>query len=143
MQNVTENRAFMTALMMLCIGTFMLASETFPLLNKWMELVPLVDDTFRWNLVAALVGNAFISVSWDRLMQYIFLPAVIPYMKFTQVSIGLDWIVVSIVDIVVNVSNPYIYIFVFIRTNLVRGRYITYLFTCIIYITYTFTYIIY
>jgi cation-transporting ATPase 13A1 len=72
MTGLTENRPLLWSLVCTFILTFMFASETVPGLNKYFQLVPFPDDSFRDFLLKLLMFDVFATFSLDRLMKFIF-----------------------------------------------------------------------
>jgi cation-transporting ATPase 13A1 len=72
MTGVTENRPLLWSLAATFILTFMLASESVPGLNRYLQLVSFPDDAFRDFILLLLGGNLVATFAWDRLMQFFF-----------------------------------------------------------------------
>jgi cation-transporting ATPase 13A1 len=72
MTGVTENRPLLWSLAATFILTFMLASESVPGLNRYLQLVSFPDDSFRDFILLLLGGNLAATFAWDRLMQFFF-----------------------------------------------------------------------
>jgi len=72
MTGVTENRPLMWSLAATFILTFMFASETVPGLNRYFQLVPFPDESFRTFILTILALDLLVTFVWDRLMKLIF-----------------------------------------------------------------------
>jgi cation-transporting ATPase 13A1 len=72
MTGVTENRPLLWSLAATFILTFMLASESVPGLNRYLQLVSFPDEAFRDFILLLLGMNLFATFAWDRLMQFFF-----------------------------------------------------------------------
>jgi cation-transporting ATPase 13A1 len=72
MTGVTENRPLLWSLAATFILTFMLASESVPGLNRYLQLVSFPDEAFRDFILILLGMNLFATFAWDRLMQFFF-----------------------------------------------------------------------
>ena len=72
MTGVTENWPLLWSLMGTFILTFMFASETVPGLNKYFQLVPFPDESFRNFILIILALDVAGSFLFDRLMKFIF-----------------------------------------------------------------------
>jgi cation-transporting ATPase 13A1 len=72
MTGVTENRPLLWSLAATFILTFMLASESVPGLNRYLQLVSFPDESFRDFILMLLGMNLFATFAWDRLMQFFF-----------------------------------------------------------------------
>jgi cation-transporting ATPase 13A1 len=72
MTGVTENRPLLWSLAATFILTFMLASESVPGLNRYLQLVSFPDESFRDFILILLGGNLVATFAWDRLMQFFF-----------------------------------------------------------------------
>mmetsp|Transcript_35809 Transcript_35809/g.83433 ORF Transcript_35809/g.83433 Transcript_35809/m.83433 type:complete len:360 (+) Transcript_35809:3609-4688(+) len=87
MTGLTENRPLLYSLLASFILTFMFASESVPSLNKYFQLVPFPDDEYRNFILNILVVDVVVSFLWDRLMKFIFAPAIlIQSMKGTSMK---------------------------------------------------------
>jgi cation-transporting ATPase 13A1 len=72
MTGVTENKPLLWSLAATFILTFMLASESVPGLNRYLQLVSFPDEAFRDFILILLGMNLFATFAWDRLMQFFF-----------------------------------------------------------------------
>jgi len=77
MTGLTENRPLLWSLLATFILTFMFASETVPSLNKYFQLVPFPDNTFRNFILSLLVADVSISFLFDRFMKLLFCPQIL------------------------------------------------------------------
>ena len=72
MTGVTENRPLLWSLASTFILTFMFASETVPGLNRYFQLVPFPDESFR-NFILTILGlDLLATFVLDRAMKFIF-----------------------------------------------------------------------
>jgi manganese-transporting P-type ATPase len=72
MTGVTENSPLLWSLAANFILTFMFANESVPGLNRYFQLVPFPDTTFRDYVLTILAINLVATFAFDRLMQFIF-----------------------------------------------------------------------
>lgn len=72
MTGVTENRPLLWSLASTFILTFMFASESVPGLNRYFQLVPFPDESFRDFILMILGIDLCATFMWDRLMQFFF-----------------------------------------------------------------------
>lgn len=72
MTGLTENRPLLWSLLATFILTFMFASESVPHLNKYFQLVPFPDESFRNYILALLMANVCSTFLVDRLLKFIF-----------------------------------------------------------------------
>lgn len=72
MTGVSENRPLLWSLIMTFVLTFMFASETVPGLNRYFQLVPFPDETFRDFVLIILGMDLVASFVLDRCMKFIF-----------------------------------------------------------------------
>ena len=72
MTGITENRPLLWSLAGTFILTFMFASESVPQMNRYFQLVPFPDDSFRDFILIILVLDLVGTFLWDRLMRFIF-----------------------------------------------------------------------
>jgi cation-transporting ATPase 13A1 len=86
MTGLTENRPLLWSLVVTFILTFMFASESVPGLNKYFQLVPFPDDSFRDFILKILLLDVGASFSLDRLMKFLFCPDIL----FASVK-GTTW----------------------------------------------------
>jgi len=77
MNGITENRPLLWSLVATFILTFMLASESVPSLNKYIQLVPFPDDSFRDYIITILAADLGLSFLLDRVMKLIFCPHIL------------------------------------------------------------------
>ena len=77
MSGLTENSPLLYSLACTFVLTFLLASETIPQLNKFLQLVPFPTPAFRSLVLALLAADIGLSFIWDRLMTFIFAPRVL------------------------------------------------------------------
>ncbi|KAL3924764.1 MAG: hypothetical protein SGILL_000846 [Bacillariaceae sp.] len=87
MTGLTENRPLLWSLVCTFILTFMFASESVPSLNRYFQLVPFPDETFRDFILKLLVGDVCATFLWDRFMKFLFCPNILfASLKGTTVS---------------------------------------------------------
>lgn len=77
MTGLTENRPLLWSLVCTFILTFMFASESVPGLNKYFQLVPFPEDSFRDFVLKLLMFDVVGSFLFDRLMKFIFAPHIL------------------------------------------------------------------
>ena len=77
MTGLTENRPLLWSLVATFILTFMFASESVPSLNKYFQLVSFPSDAFRDWILKILIFDVFATFFLDRLMKFIFCPAIL------------------------------------------------------------------
>jgi len=77
MTGLTENRPLLWSLVCTFILTFMFASESLPGLNKYFQLVPFPEDSFRDFVLQLLMFDVAGSFLFDRLMKFIFAPQIL------------------------------------------------------------------
>jgi len=77
MTGLTENRPLLWSLVCTFILTFMFASESLPGLNKYFQLVPFPEDSFRDFILQLLMFDVAGSFLFDRLMKFIFAPQIL------------------------------------------------------------------
>lgn len=77
MTGLTENRPLLWSLVCTFILTFMFASESIPSLNKYFQLVPFPEDSFRDFVLKLLMFDVAGSFLFDRLMKFIFAPQIL------------------------------------------------------------------
>jgi len=77
MTGLTENRPLLWSLVCTFILTFMFASESVPSLNKYFQLVPFPEDSFRDFVLKLLMFDVAGSFLFDRLMKFIFAPQIL------------------------------------------------------------------
>jgi len=72
MTGLSQNRPLLWSLAMTFVLTFMFASETVPGLNRYFQLVPFPDDSFRDFILVLLGVDLVATFVLDRLMQFFF-----------------------------------------------------------------------
>jgi cation-transporting ATPase 13A1 len=72
MTGLTENRPLLWSLAVTFVLTFMFASESVPSLNKYFQLIPFPDESFRDFVLVLLAFDVVGSFLFDRLMKFIF-----------------------------------------------------------------------
>jgi len=77
MTGLTENRPLLWSLVCTFILTFMFASESLPGLNKYFQLVPFPNDSFRDFILQLLMFDVAGSFIFDRLMKFVFAPQIL------------------------------------------------------------------
>ena len=77
MSGLTENSPLLYSLAATFVLTFLLASETIPQLNKFLQLVPFPTPQFRSLVLSLLAADIGLSFFWDRLMTFLFAPRVL------------------------------------------------------------------
>eukprot|EP00952_Eustigmatos_sp_NYUAD-ZCMA_P006365 27490-Eustigmatos_ZCMA.PRE.1 len=77
MTGMKDNSPLLYSLVITFVLVFVLASETFPKLNKFLQLVPFPTSQFRAGVLVLLVGDLVCSFVWDRLMTLLFAPRVL------------------------------------------------------------------
>lgn len=77
MTGLTQNRPLLWSLLATFILTFMFASETVPSLNKYFQLVPFPDETYRDFILKILGADVVLSFLLDRLMKLLFCPQIL------------------------------------------------------------------
>jgi manganese-transporting P-type ATPase len=77
MSGLTENSPLLYSLACTFVLTFLLASETIPQLNKFLQLVPFPTPQFRSFVLTLLAADIGCSFLWDRLMTFLFAPRVL------------------------------------------------------------------
>lgn len=77
MTGLTENRPLLWSLVCTFILTFMFASESLPGLNKYFQLVPFPNDSFRDFILQLLMFDVAGSFLFDRLMKFVFAPKIL------------------------------------------------------------------
>eukprot|EP00534_Pseudo-nitzschia_fraudulenta_P012894 CAMPEP_0201223372 /NCGR_PEP_ID=MMETSP0851-20130426/193078_1 /ASSEMBLY_ACC=CAM_ASM_000631 /TAXON_ID=183588 /ORGANISM="Pseudo-nitzschia fraudulenta, Strain WWA7" /LENGTH=1522 /DNA_ID=CAMNT_0047513131 /DNA_START=482 /DNA_END=5050 /DNA_ORIENTATION=+ len=77
MTGLTENRPLLWSLVATFILTFMFASESLPSLNKYFQLVPFPEESFRDFILQLLMFDVAGSFLFDRLMKFIFAPQIL------------------------------------------------------------------
>ena len=92
MSGLTENSPLLYSLACTFVLTFLLASETIPQLNKFLQLVPFPTPAFRSFVLTLLAADIGCSFLWDRLMTFIFAPRVLKAsMEVSQCGFGLGF----------------------------------------------------
>lgn len=76
MTGITENTPLLLSLVGTFVLTFMFASESVPEMNRYFQLVPFPDDTFRDYVLIVLVLDLVGTFVVDRIMKFIFAPAI-------------------------------------------------------------------
>jgi len=77
MSGLGDNSPLLYSLASTFVLTFLLASESIPQLNKFLQLVPFPTPQFRNWVLMILVGDIGLSFLWDRLMTFVFAPHVL------------------------------------------------------------------
>ncbi|CAM9266079.1 unnamed protein product [Choristocarpus tenellus] len=77
MGGLSQNKPLLYSLAATFALTFMSASETIPRLNKWLQLEPFPDDSFRNTILAMLGLDIVAAFLWDRIMLLIFAPGIL------------------------------------------------------------------
>ena len=77
MTGLSENRPLLWSLAMTFVLTFMFASESVPGLNRYFQLVPFPDDSFRDFVLILLGVDLFATFALDRFMQFLFCPEIL------------------------------------------------------------------
>jgi manganese-transporting P-type ATPase len=77
MTGLTENRPLLWSLVCTFILTFMFASESVPSLNKYFQLVPFPDESFRNFILKLLMADVGVTFLWDRFMKFVFCPNIL------------------------------------------------------------------
>merc|ERR1712232_826072 len=77
MTGLTENRPLLWSLCATFILAFMFASESVPGLNKYFQLVPFPDESYRNFILKILVVDVGATFCFDRLMKFIFCPDIL------------------------------------------------------------------
>ncbi|CAM9439260.1 unnamed protein product [Laminaria digitata] len=77
MGGLSENKPLLYSLAATFALTFMSASETIPRLNKWLQLEPFPDNSFRNAMMLVVVLDIVAAFLWDRLMLLIFAPKIL------------------------------------------------------------------
>ena len=77
MTGLTENRPLLWSLICTFILTFMFASESVPSLNKYFQLIPFPEESFRDFILVILMIDVVGSLLFDRLMKFIFAPQIL------------------------------------------------------------------
>lgn len=77
MTGLSENRPLLWSLAMTFVLTFMFASESVPGLNRYFQLVPFPDDSFRDFVLILLGVDLFATFALDRFMQLLFCPEIL------------------------------------------------------------------
>lgn len=77
MTGLSENRPLLWSLAMTFVLTFMFASETVPGLNRYFQLVPFPDESFRDLVLILLAIDLVATFALDRLMQFFFCPQIL------------------------------------------------------------------
>jgi manganese-transporting P-type ATPase len=72
MTGVTENRPLLWSLIMTFVLTFMFASESVPGLNRYFQLVPFPNDSFRDFILTILGVDLVATLALDRVMKFLF-----------------------------------------------------------------------
>jgi manganese-transporting P-type ATPase len=72
MTGISENSPLLWSLAGTFILVFMFASESVPKMNRYFQLVPFPDDTFRNFILVILVMDLVGTFIFDRLMKFIF-----------------------------------------------------------------------
>jgi manganese-transporting P-type ATPase len=72
MTGITENSPLLWSLAGTFILVFMFASESVPQMNRYFQLVPFPDESFRNFILAILVLDLVGTFVFDRLMKFIF-----------------------------------------------------------------------
>jgi cation-transporting ATPase 13A1 len=72
MGGITKNWPLLYSLLATFIFVFLCASETIPMLNKYLKLEPFPNEQFKNSLLLTLVFDILGSFLWDRLMTFIF-----------------------------------------------------------------------
>jgi manganese-transporting P-type ATPase len=72
MTGISENTPLMWSLAGTFILTFMFASESVPQMNRYFQLVPFPDDSFRDYVLSLLVLDLVGTFVFDRLMKFVF-----------------------------------------------------------------------
>ena len=74
MKGPLENSALLYSLAVCGTLAFTCAFEVSPALNKWLGLVSLPSDEFRWTLLGCLAVSVFGSLTVDRMLVWYFAP---------------------------------------------------------------------
>lgn len=77
MSGLGDNSPLLYSLASTFVLTFLLASESMPQLNKFLQLVPFPTPGFRNLVLLLLAGDIACATAWDRLMTFIFAPHVL------------------------------------------------------------------
>lgn len=77
MTGLTENTPLLWSLIATFILTFMFASETVPGLNRYFQLVPFPEESFRDFILMILVIDLMACYLIDRLMKFFFAPKIL------------------------------------------------------------------
>ena len=77
MSGLGDNSPLLYSLASTFVLTFLLASESIPQLNKFLQLVPFPTPQFRNWVLMILGGDIGLSLLWDRLMTFVFAPHVL------------------------------------------------------------------
>ena len=77
MMGAVENRTLLVSLASMVVGAFVCAFETSPWLNKWLQLVPMPDDDFRFKILGVLAVTVLGTIAWDQIMLFLFAPHVL------------------------------------------------------------------
>lgn len=72
MTGITENTPLLLSLVGTFVLTFMFASESVPQMNRYFQLVPFPDDSFRDYVLATLLVDLVGTFTVDRLMKFLF-----------------------------------------------------------------------
>ncbi|ETO06546.1 hypothetical protein RFI_30843, partial [Reticulomyxa filosa] len=67
MQAIGENKKLYRTIMILCGICFACALNWFPEFNEYMQISELPSEEFRNNLIALMIADLFISITWERL----------------------------------------------------------------------------
>lgn len=73
MQSLRENTALFRCIVVCILGVICCALEVSPDFNEFLELHTLPDETFRHQLALLMIADLFASVSYEALLNYIFL----------------------------------------------------------------------
>ena len=77
MMGAVENKTLLVSLASMVIGAFACAFEVSPMLNNWLQLVPLPDDAFRVKILATLFVSVAGTIAWDQIMLLLFAPRIL------------------------------------------------------------------
>lgn len=77
MTGLTENKPLLWSLLATFILTFMFASESVPSLNKYFQLVPFPNESFRDYILMLLGADVILTFLVDRFLKLIFAPHIL------------------------------------------------------------------
>lgn len=77
MTGLTENKPLLWSLLATFILTFMFASESVPSLNKYFQLVPFPNESFRDYILMLLGADVILTFIVDRFLKLIFAPHIL------------------------------------------------------------------